>query len=81
MNRLKYKLLYNWSVMRAIRLGLGAWMLFAALQNADYGFAAIGAFFFISALSNTGCCATGNCYVPQPINLHMETEQIDSPKK
>ena len=53
---------YNWSVMRAIRLAMGIFILIQGWLVADYLFAIAGGLFSVLALLNLGCCSTGGCY-------------------
>lgn len=53
---------YNWSVMRAIRLAMGIFILIQGWLVADYLFAFAGLLFSVLALLNLGCCSTGGCY-------------------
>lgn len=61
MENIKSTLLENWNFMRILRLGLSIIILIQAFQMHDPLFGVFGAFFLIQALTNTGCCAGGNC--------------------
>jgi len=75
MNNLKNRLLHNWNAMRWVKLILGGWILVTAIQAADYAFSFFGGFFVITALTDTGCCATGACYSPPATGKSNENLQ------
>jgi hypothetical protein len=55
---------YNWSVMRALRLAMGIFILVQGWLVSDYLFAFAGGLFSILALLNVGCCSTAGCTTP-----------------
>jgi hypothetical protein len=53
--------LKNWSVMRFLRLAVGAWALTNGMMQKDFLLLGLSAFVLFQAITNTGCCAAGNC--------------------
>ncbi len=64
MDYIKDTVLTNWHVMRWLRLGLGLFMGFQAIQVHDPFAGFISLFFLYQAATNTGCCGVGGCAVP-----------------
>ncbi len=58
---IKYNLLNNWNIVRAIRLAISIFIVVQAIQLHDVLFGLFGCFFLYQALTNTGCCATAGC--------------------
>jgi hypothetical protein len=73
MDAIKNTLLTNWNFMRILRLGLSVIILVQAVQMSDPLFGLFGAFFLIQALTNTGCCAAGNCTTDIPASKGNST--------
>ena len=73
METLKMTLLTNWNFMRVIRLVLSLVILVQSIHMHDPLFGMFGAFFLFQALSNTGCCASGNCATSLPDNGNSKT--------
>ena len=57
--------LSEWNFMRWLRLGLGGFILVQAFLHHDSISGIFGAFFIFQALTNTGCCGSGGCAVPE----------------
>lgn len=51
----------GWDVMRLLRLGLGIYFGVQAYIRMDALSGFLGAFLLLQAITNTGCCATGQC--------------------
>jgi len=65
MNSVKYMILYNWHLMRIVRLAIGIWLLLVAIQSHDWIPGVVSALFLFQAITNTGCCGNnGICYQP-----------------
>jgi len=64
MNTIKQRLLTDWNFARFLRLALGMWMLAWAIQTGEWAAAVFGGLFLFMALSNTGCCGSQTCSLP-----------------
>ncbi len=64
--------LKNWSVMRFLRLAVGAWALTNGMMQKDFLLLGLSAFVLFQAITNTGCCAAGNCSTP--VNKKADTK-------
>lgn len=62
MNSIKNKLLYNWHLMRLIRLAFGLWLVVLCIKDREWITGLLGAFFLYQAVTDTGCCGSGACY-------------------
>ncbi len=58
-----HNILYNWNLMRIIRLGLGIFIIVEGIRTKMWILIGLGMLFSIMPLLNIGCCATGNCSV------------------
>ncbi len=76
MNTIKQTLLYNWHLMRWIRLLLGIMMAYQALVFADTLSGLIAAVFLYQALTNTGCCGVDGCAVPTKTTKANEAREV-----
>ncbi|WP_295800781.1 hypothetical protein [Mucilaginibacter sp.] len=63
MNTIKQRLFTNWHFARVLRLALGLFMVFWAIQAHDWGLGAISGLFVFMALSNTACCGAQGCKI------------------
>jgi hypothetical protein len=54
----------NWNFMRWLRLGLGIYIAYQAVETISLFSGAVAAFFIFQAITNTGCCGTNGCAVP-----------------
>lgn len=62
---IKQTLLTGWNFVRWLRLGLGMLLAVQAYHMHDTLSGLLAGFFVFQAVTNTGCCAGGNCAVPQ----------------
>ncbi|MHB1177684.1 MAG: hypothetical protein ACYCZO_05065 [Daejeonella sp.] len=70
METLRERIFTNWSLMRWVRLVMGAVIAFQAIQLQDVLFGILSIFFIFQALSNTGCCGAAGCNVdPRAENI------------
>lgn len=69
-------ILKNWNFIRLLRLAIGVFLFVEALISQKWFLVAVGAIFVLMPLLNIGCCATGDCAVPQnnPKNSSDEVE-------
>lgn len=58
-------ILTGWNFMRWLRLGLGVLIAVQAYQMNDTLSGLLAGFFIFQAVSNTGCCGSGGCSIPQ----------------
>lgn len=71
-------LLSPWDAIRLFRLGIGVWIIVIAIQTRDWISGLLGVFFTYQAITNTGCCGSGGCYVPQPKDGNKNTVAADA---
>ncbi len=57
--------LKGWNFMRILRLALAVLIIIQGVQFHDWSYILLGAGFAILPIFNIGCCAAGNCSVPQ----------------
>ena len=50
--------------MRFLRLAVGAWALTNGIMQKDFLLLGLSAIVLFQAITNTGCCASGNCSTP-----------------
>ncbi len=75
---LTQKLLFsNWHFMRWLRLGLGIFIAFQAVQLHDALAGFVAAFFLFQAITNTGCCGSGSCAIPTEVKKMDKAEDIE----
>lgn len=60
----KETLFTNWDFMRFLRLGLGIYIAFQAVETQSMISGIFGAFFIFQAVTKTGCCGSKGCAVP-----------------
>jgi len=75
MNSLPY--IGNWGIMRWLRLLLGLYLGYQAfiLNDSFSGF--LSAFLLLQAITNTGCCGSGGCSVPNQKYHEGKSENIE----
>lgn len=54
----------NWNFMRWLRLGLGIYIAFQAIETISIFLGVVAAFFIFQAIVNIGCCGTNGCALP-----------------
>ena len=74
----KETLFNNWNFMRWLRLGLGIYIAFQAIETLSLFSGAVATFFIFQAITNTGCCGTNGCAVPIKKNSSDGSEQLES---
>lgn len=62
------KYLKNWTIVRIIRLLIGASLSIAAYFSGHYLFVGLGVWFMIQAFFNVSCCGTAGCDSETPSN-------------
>lgn len=68
----------NWTIIRAIKLGFGAYALFEAISYGDWMIGSLASYLMITSLFNLGC-AGGTCAIPsnsQPIQTKNNGNSI-----
>ena len=83
LSSIKQTLFTNWNLMRWLRLALGLFIAYQAIQLHDSLSGIISIFFLFQAVTNTGCCGTNSCAVPatskKEANEHdVKYEEINS---
>ncbi len=76
METIKQKLFTGWHFMRWFRLVFGIFFIIQFIQMHDSFMGLAGAFFLLTALTNTGCCGAGQCAVPNKSEQQNEVEEI-----
>lgn len=64
METIKQTLFTGWNFMRWLRLAFGIFFTIQGIQSSDTLMGVVGAFFLLTAVTNTGCCGAGGCAVP-----------------
>jgi len=75
LSSIKQTLLTNWNLIRWLRLALGLFIAYQAIQLHDSLSGIISIFFLFQAVTNTGCCGTSGCAVP--ITSRKEANELD----
>lgn len=70
-------ILTGWNLMRALRLAIGVIIAVQGIQASEWMLVVMGGVFALMPLFNVGCCATGNCAMPERPARRNEPEQID----
>ena len=77
MNSIKQMIFSEWNAMRIIRLGMGIFIGVNAMMMRDAISGLLSGIFLFQALTNTGCCGAGTCFVPLSKNSRKEpTETV-----
>jgi len=64
--------------MRWVRLIIGVYFIWQAINTLDSFSAFIGSFFLLQALTNTGCCGAEGCQIPnQKSNEINDHDKVD----
>jgi uncharacterized membrane protein HdeD (DUF308 family) len=64
MQTIKQTLLSSWNFMRWLRLAVGVLIGIQAIRTSDVFSGIIAIFFLFQAITNTGCCGSGGCTIP-----------------
>ena len=67
----------DWGVMRWLRLLLGLYLAYQAFMLKDSFSGFLSAFLLLQAITNTGCCGTGGCSVPNQKYNEDKSENIE----
>jgi len=78
MNTWKQSLLTNWHLMRLVRLGLGLMMLVMGIQSKEWAIGLFSVFFLYQVVTDTGCCGTGGCNMPQDREIIGKLQEANS---
>ncbi len=70
-------ILTGWNIMRALRLVIGIVIVVQGIQANEWMLVVMGGLFSLMPLFNVGCCATGNCAVPNRPARRKESEEIE----
>ncbi len=70
-------ILTGWHFMRWLRLGLGIFVGVQAIQFQDAFSGFIAVFLLFQAVTNTGCCGTSGCAVPQAPMKSTDNDSIE----
>ncbi len=77
------KLLKNWDFIRFLRLGIGLWIGYSAIEEQQIILGALASLFIIQSLLNIGC-ASGTCSTlpsaRRPMNHKIEKTTFDEIK-
>lgn len=73
----KETFLSNWHFMRILRLGLGIYIAFQAVETRSILSGVIAGFFIFQAITNTGCCGSNGCAIPIKKNNSKTTEEVE----
>lgn len=72
-----HNILYNWSLSRIIRLGLGIFIIVEGFKTGVWMLIGFGMLFSVMPLLNIGCCTAGNCSVPKrKTNRSSTTDEV-----
>lgn len=67
----------NWNIFRILRLALGLFLMTEAIRTGNWFMTAFAAAMFIMPLLNIGCCAGGNCAVPENKSSDINSEEVE----
>lgn len=57
-------ILQGWNLMRVVRLLLGVLIIIQSAYTQQWSFLVVGILFTLLPVFNIGCCAGGNCSIP-----------------
>ena len=73
----KETILQNWNFMRFLRLGLGIYIAYQAVETLSIFSGMVAVFFIFQAITNTGCCGSNGCAVPTKKSNSPKTEEVE----
>lgn len=76
METIKQTLFTGWNFMRWLRLTVGIFFIVQGIQTSYTMMGIVGAFFLLTAVTNTGCCGAGGCATPLSKNSNDKAEEI-----
>lgn len=72
-----FSILMTWDLLRWLRLGLGAMILFEAFKTYDWFMGILGIVLIAQAVFNVGCCGTSGCSPsPQSPNQNQNKDVV-----
>ncbi|WP_332021289.1 hypothetical protein [Kaistella sp.] len=66
----------NWNIFRILRLALGLFLMTEAIRTGVWFMTIFAAAMIIMPLLNIGCCAGGNCAVPDRKSFGPDTDEV-----
>ena len=66
----------NWNIFRILRLALGLFLMTEAIRTGVWFMTVFAAAMIIMPLLNIGCCAGGNCAVPERKSSGSDTDEV-----
>ena len=66
----------NWNIFRILRLALGLFLMTEAIRTGVWFMTVFAAAMIIMPLLNIGCCAGGNCAVPDRKSSGSDTDEV-----
>ncbi len=80
MNKLKQTLFSNWTIRRALYVGLGALIVFTSIERVEWLGISIGGYFLAMGLLNFGCaggaCSTNNLEADLSSNSQANLDDV-----
>ena len=73
----KETLFSGWDFMRFLRLALGIYIAYQAVETLSILSGVVAAFFLFQAITNTGCCGTNSCSVPIKKDNFDKSEEVE----
>lgn len=77
METLKKTIFTNWHFMRWLRLAMGLFAAYQAIQLHSGIMGLLAGLFLFQALSNSGCCGAAGCSVPAQGKNPQKTDDVD----
>lgn len=66
----------NWNIFRILRLALGLFLMTEAIRTGVWFMTIFAAAMIILPLLNIGCCAGGNCAVPDRKSSGSDADEV-----
>ena len=66
----------NWNIFRILRLALGLFLMTEAIRTGVWFMTIFAAAMIIMPLLNIGCCAGGNCAVPDNKSPGSDVDEV-----
>lgn len=73
----KETLLTDWNFMRILRLVLGIYIAIQAIETLSLLSGIVAVFFLFQAITNTGCCGSNGCEIPQKKSNGKKIEEVE----
>lgn len=67
----------NWNIFRILRLALGLFLMTEAIRIGNWFMTVFAAAMIIMPLLNIGCCAGGNCAVPDSKSSGSDADEVE----